>query len=100
MVSASARRQQVAFVNARGLSCRRACALFGVARSSLAYTSKRAQSDEPIIARMRSLSAQYPRFGYRFIRVFLQREGVQLSTKRAHRLWRVAVTAHVGRSFR
>jgi putative transposase len=39
---------------------------------------------------MRELSAQYPRYGYRFIRIFLARDGMAMSIERAHRLWRVA----------
>ena len=37
---------------------------------------------------MRRLAGQYPRYGYRRIRIFLQREGHVLSADRAHRLWR------------
>jgi len=33
---------------------------------------------------------QYPRFGYRRIRVFLGRRGHTMSADRAHRLWRSA----------
>ena len=42
------------------------------------------------IATMRELSAQYPRFGYRRIHVFLGRQGHLMSPDRAHRLWRQA----------
>jgi len=37
---------------------------------------------------MRRLAAQYPRYGYRRIRIFLQREGFALCPERMHRLWR------------
>lgn len=90
MVSAHARRQQVEFARRRGLSCRRGCALLSVARSSLHYVSKRAAADEPAIKVMRELAAQYPRYGYRRIRIFMARRGHSMSTDRAHRLWRVA----------
>ena len=90
MVSAQVRRQQVAFARARGLSCRRACALFGVARSALGYESKRIAQDAPVIGVMRELAAQYPRYGYRMIRIFLQRKGHHMCADRAYRLWRVA----------
>ena len=43
-----------------------------------------------MIARMQELSAQYPRFGYRRVRIFLGRDGFAMSPGRAHRLWRVA----------
>lgn len=67
-----------------------ACALLTVARSSLRYESKRRRRDAPVQQRMRELSAQYPRYGYRRIRIFLAREGKTMSTDRAHRLWRAA----------
>ena len=38
----------------------------------------------------RSLSAQYPRYGYRRIAIFLGRDGHAMSFGRAHRLWRQA----------
>ena len=90
MVSAPARRQQIAHAQRRGVSLRRACALLGVARSGIGYESKRAKSDAPIVARMREIAAQYPRYGYRFVRVFLEREGHRMSADRAYRLWRSA----------
>lgn len=39
---------------------------------------------------MKTLSAQYPRYGYRRIRIFLQRQGMQLSWSRTHSIWRCA----------
>jgi putative transposase len=90
MVSATVRRQQVAYVRERGVSIRRGCQLLSVARSALRYESTVARRDEPVIAAMRELAAQYPRFGYRRIRVFLARRGMSMSTDRAHRIWRRA----------
>jgi putative transposase len=74
----------------RGLSARRACTLFKVARSALSYRSRKAAKDAGAIARMRELSAQYPRYGYRRIRIFLGRDGHRMSVGRAHRLWQAA----------
>ena len=90
MVGARVRRQQVAFALARGLSSRRACAVLSVARSTLGYQSRLIARDAPAVAAMRALSAQYPRYGYRRIRIFLARAGHPMSTDRAHRLWRQA----------
>jgi len=75
MVSVPARRRQVAYGRERGLSARRACTLFSVARSAMGYRSRQATKDAPVIARMKELSAQYPRYGYRRIRIFLGRDG-------------------------
>ena len=90
MVSSQARREQVALACERGLSKRRACELIEIARSGLGYVSVRAQRDAPTLEAMKRLAAQYPRYGYRRIRVFLRREGQGMSRHRAHRLWRVA----------
>lgn len=90
MVSSQARREQVALACERGLSKRRACELIEIARSGLGYVSVRAERDTPSLEAMKRLSAQYPRYGYRRIRVFLRREGHGMSRHRAHRLWRLA----------
>ena len=87
MVSASARRSQVEYARKRGLSERRSCALLSVARSALRYRSRKAEKDKPVQTRMRELASQYPRYGYRRIRIFLARDGHTMSADRAHRLW-------------
>jgi putative transposase len=89
MVSAPVRRQQIAYVCQRGRSVRRACALLSVARSTVNYQSRLALRDAPAVAVMQELAAQYPRYGYRRIQVFLERRGHAMSTDRAHRLWRL-----------
>ena len=90
MVGARVRRQQVAYTRSRGLSDRRACAVLSVARSTLGYQSRLAVRDAPALTAMRRLAAQYPRYGYRRIRIFLRREGHVMSPDRTHRLWRQA----------
>jgi putative transposase len=89
-VSVPARRHQVAYGRERGLSARRACTLFSVGRSALRYRSRKAVKDAAAIARMKELSAQYPRCGYRRIRIYLGRDGHRMSVGRAYRLWRAA----------
>ena len=90
MVSVPARRSQVAYAAGKGLSQRRACTLIGVGRSALRYRSEKIGRDAPVLARMAELSAQYPRYGYRRITIFLDRDGHKMSFGRAHRLWRRA----------
>lgn len=90
MVSVPARRRQAAYAQQRGLSQRRACTLLTVARSSLHYESRLAGRDAAALSVMTNLSAQYPRYGYRRIQVFLEREGYMMSADRAYRLWRKA----------
>ncbi len=61
-----------------------------MARSALTYASKLEARDAPVIEAMKRLSGQYPRYGYRRIRIFLGREGHEMSASRAERLWRKA----------
>lgn len=79
MVSVPARRSHVAYATDHGLSQRRACTLIGVGRSALRYRSIKAETDAPVLARMTALAAQYPRYGYRRIAIFLEREGHVMS---------------------
>ena len=74
----------------RGLSSRRAYAVLSVARSTLGYVSRLRQRDAPALAVVRELAGQYPRYGYRKIRVFLARRGHPMSAQRAYRLWHQA----------
>src|SRR5574339_487568 len=90
MVGARVRRQQVVYAEGRGLSRRRACALLSVARSTIGYTSRLVARDAPVLPTLRTVAAQYPRYGYRTIRIFLEREGHVLGTDRMYRLWRDA----------
>jgi hypothetical protein len=53
---AGSRRQQVAYGRERGLSARRACTLFSVARLALEYRSRKGAKDAPVVTRMKELS--------------------------------------------
>jgi len=90
VVSPQARREQAALLCQGGLSKRRACGLLGIARSGLSYALRQPGKDAPVLEAMRRLSSQYPRYGYRRIRIFLKREGLTMSPSRAERLWRKA----------
>ena len=59
-----------------------------VARSALGYRSKLEVKDAPAMKRMSELAAQYPRYGYRQVRIFLARDGHRMGADpRAYRLW-------------
>jgi putative transposase len=71
------------------LSQRRACRLVGVHRRTMRYQF-RVRPDEPHIrARLRTLAAQRPRWGYRRLHVLLQRELGVINHKRVYRLYRL-----------
>jgi len=59
-------------------------------RGPRSHTSRWMAKDPPVLARMAELSAQYPRYGYRRIAIFLARDGHPMSFGLAHRLWRQA----------
>ena len=56
----------------------------------MGYRLRQPIKDAPALTAMRRLSAQYPRYGYRRIRIFLRREGLLMGINRARRLWRQA----------
>ena len=88
MVSVPARREQVLYAHKRGLSLTKSCTLLSVARSALRYASRMQAKDAPIVDAMRRYSARFPRFGYRRINIYLEREGLPMSFDRTHRIWR------------
>ena len=63
-------------------------ALGGALDAAVRVRSRKAHA--PVFGAMRELAAQYPRFGYRGIRVFLGRRGMAMSPDRAQRIWRSA----------
>ena len=54
----------------------------------MGYVSRLIARDAPLVPPMRTLAAQYPRYGYRTIRIFLERQGHTVGTDRMYRLWR------------
>ena len=89
MVTVSARREVVSYFKSRGLSERRACALAGLRRSSWRYRHRR-RDPEDLIARLRELASERPRFGYRRLHALLWREGRGVNRKRVYRLYKAA----------
>lgn len=87
-MSVAVRREQVNYARQRGLSCRRACKLVGVARSSLGYEPKQPRKDSLLLARLREVAAQHPRWGYRRVRAAVSTESQPVSFKRVYRVWR------------
>lgn len=86
MVSVQARKEQTIYAIKRGLNQRRACTL-SISRSSLTYIPRMPIKDEVVVQAMQKLSGQYPRFGYRRIKILLSREGLSMSTGRCARIW-------------
>ena len=83
----SVRREVVAYMKSRGVSERRACTYAALQRSTCRYRSRRRPRTE-LVARMRQLAAERPRFGYRRLHVLLRREGQCVNRKLVQRLYR------------
>jgi transposase InsO family protein len=71
-----------------GVSERRACQVVGQPRSTQRYEPKEAGDEKPLVKRMKQLSAEHPRYGYRRVWALLRREKFRVNRKRVHRLWR------------
>jgi putative transposase len=88
-VSPTRKREVVGYLQRRhGLSQRQACALVDQPRSTQRYQARVDADERRVVARMRSLAVDHPRFGYRRIAAELRREGVEVNAKRVLRLWR------------
>ena len=83
------RRRAVAMVCDRlGVSERWACRVVGQHRSTQRYEPTRAEDDAVLRARLREISAERPRWGYRRAHHRLREEGWEVNRKRVQRLWR------------
>jgi putative transposase len=90
-VTTTQRRQVVTHLRAaHGFSARRACRLVGLTRSRWQAVLARPQRDAPIVARLLTLAAERPRFGYERLHLLLRREGLVVNHKRVHRLYKAA----------
>lgn len=87
MVTPASLRSAVAHVRAdHGVSERRACLVLGADRSTIRYRSRR-PNDTEIRERLRELSRQRRRFGYRRLHLLLAREGHAMNQKKLRRLY-------------
>jgi putative transposase len=71
-----------------GLSERRACRIAGQNRSTQRHCPQLAADDAGLRARLREISVEKPRWGYRRAHARLLDEGWRVNRKRVQRLWR------------
>jgi putative transposase len=71
-----------------GLSERRACRITGQHRSTQRHRPQLAPQDQALRKRLRDLSFERPRWGYRRAHAHLLSEGWSLNRKRTQRIWR------------
>jgi putative transposase len=72
---------------AYGVSQRRAGRVLGRSRSTLRYSGRQRQEDEPLIRTIRRLARKHLRWGYKRIHARLVHEGWRVNKKRVRRLW-------------
>lgn len=81
------RREAVVFLRAgHAVSQRRACLVVGADRTSVRYRHLRGDGAD-VRARLRALSGERRRFGYRRLHVLLDREGIRMNHKKLRRLY-------------
>jgi putative transposase len=91
VVITSVRREVVDLFKSRGHSERRACFLASLHRSTCQYQHRRAD-DPDLVAKLRELASERPRYGYRRLHVLLRRDERYRSVnrKRVYRLYKAA----------
>jgi putative transposase len=75
-------------VDRLGISERRACRFAGQNRSTQRYCPQVAEDDAVLRTRLRKLSTEHPRWGYRRAHGHLLTEGWSVNRKRVQRIWR------------
>ena len=71
---------------AHGISERRACSIIGVDRGAIRYRHRRAD-DAATRIRLKELAAERRRFGWRRLKLLLEREGIHMNHKKLRRLY-------------
>ena len=89
MTTAPARRAAAEFFRARKMSARRACQWLGLGRSWLGYVGSRREDEAEVVAALKDLAKENPRYGCRRLGVMLKRTtGRVVNLKRVRRLCR------------
>jgi len=89
MVTPSARRAAVRHLVGQEIASeRRGCQMVEVSRSYVRYEPRPRPEDGTLRATIRSLARRHKRFGYRRIADLLRRKGIEVNTKRVHRIWK------------
>ena len=71
---------------AHGISERRACSIIGADRSAIRYRHRRSD-DASARQRLKALAAERRRFGWRRLKLLLEREGIRMNHKKLRRLY-------------
>ncbi len=88
MVSPAGRKRLVGYLRDEyAVSERRACRVIPISRKAVRYVAQRPVRDEALVARLKALAEQYPRYGYLMLHAMLRSEGLVCNRKRTWRLY-------------
>jgi putative transposase len=88
VVKPAARKQLAGYLQQQHqVSQRHACRVIPISRKAVRYVPTRPQQDAPLVARLKTLGEQYPRYGYLMLHSLLRAEGVVVNRKRTYRLY-------------
>ncbi len=88
MVGVPVRVQAARYAGEKGIGLRRACDLFGVARSMTTYHHLQPKKDKPMVEKISELSRQHPSWGSRSMHGWLREQGSTASLSQVKRVWR------------
>jgi putative transposase len=87
VVTPSAKRAALGYLQqAYAMSQRHACALVRLSRKAASYQPA-PRTDAPLVARLKALGEQYPRYGYLMLHALMKSEGLVVNRKRTYRLY-------------
>lgn len=75
------------FIEEHRLSERRACHLVGANRSTVRYTSRKAQSED-LKQEIKEVAMEHRRYGYRRIHLVMKRRGKKINHKKIYRIYK------------
>jgi len=70
------------------ISERKACSLVGLSRATMRYQSQSSPVDRELTERIKAITFERRRFGYRRVHQLLRREGSEVNHKKVYRLYR------------
>jgi putative transposase len=88
MVGVPARVQAARYAGERGIGLRRACNLFGVARSMTTYRHLQPEKDKPMVEAIAEVSRENTSWGAPLIHGWLREKGYPDGISRVRRVWR------------
>jgi putative transposase len=88
VVKPASRKRLVGYIRETyDVSQRRACKVIPISRKAVRYVPQRPQMDAVLVARLKELGEQYPRYGYLMLHELLRREALVVNRKRTYRLY-------------